>query len=120
MNRTSRTVQALAPGSPLDDWRHGSACSGVEPELFFPIGTGPAAMRQTRLVQAVCAGCPVRVPCLRWALATSQEYGVWGGLSEDDRRNLKRRTSRARAAAAAAGTAGATGAENLSAPAVSG
>ena len=72
------------------DWRHEAACRDEDPELFFPIGnTGPA--------QAVCRRCPVVDDCLRWALETGQDSGVWGGLSEDERRALKRRNARLRA-----------------------
>ncbi|MGH8902334.1 MAG: WhiB family transcriptional regulator [Egibacteraceae bacterium] len=44
------------------------------------------ALEQTREAKQVCAGCPVRSQCLDWALATNQQDGVWGGLSEDERR----------------------------------
>jgi WhiB family redox-sensing transcriptional regulator len=44
----------------------------------------------------VCRRCDVREPCLAWALESGQDHGVWGGLSEDERRALKRRNARAR------------------------
>jgi WhiB family transcriptional regulator, redox-sensing transcriptional regulator len=79
------------------DWRHHSACRDEDPELFFPIGnTGPALL-QIEEARAVCMRCGVREECLRWALDSGQDHGVWGGLSEDERRALKRRTARARA-----------------------
>ena len=63
------------------DWRHRAACRDEDPELFFPIGnTGPALL-QIEEARAVCRRCA----------------GVWGGLSEDERRALKRRTARNRA-----------------------
>lgn len=81
---------------------HGSeaACRlDEDPELFFPIGsTGPAAL-QIEKAKAVCGRCPVIEVCLRWALDTQQDAGVWGGLSEDERRALKRRNARTRRAA---------------------
>jgi WhiB family redox-sensing transcriptional regulator len=81
------------------DWRHRAACRDVDPELFFPIGnTGPALM-QIEEAKQVCRGCPVSEPCLKWAIESGQDAGVWGGLSEDERRALKRRTARARARA---------------------
>ncbi|MGY3684394.1 hypothetical protein ACVWXU_008017 [Streptomyces sp. TE33382] len=49
---------------------------------------------QTADAKAVCANCPVREPCLRWALENGQDSGVWGGLGEDERRALKRRARR--------------------------
>jgi len=81
------------------DWRHGAACLDEDPELFFPIGnTGPALV-QIEAAKAVCAQCDVGAECLQWALRTHQDHGVWGGLSEDERRALRRRTARARRAA---------------------
>jgi WhiB family redox-sensing transcriptional regulator len=81
------------------DWRHHAACQDEDPELFFPIGnTGPALV-QIEEARAVCRRCPVLEPCLQWALDSGQDAGVWGGLSEDERRELKRRTTRVRAQA---------------------
>jgi WhiB family redox-sensing transcriptional regulator len=78
------------------DWRHDAACLEEDPELFFPIGnTGPALI-QIEDAKAVCRRCSVAAVCLQWALDTNQDSGVWGGLSEDERRSLKRRTARAR------------------------
>ena len=77
-----------------DDWRDRAACRHEDPELFFPIGnTGPALL-QIEEAKTVCLACPVRAGCLDWALSTGQEFGVWGGLSEDERRALKRRQAR--------------------------
>ena len=79
------------------DWRHRAACREEDPELFFPIGnTGPALL-QIEEAKAVCRRCPVVDACLAWALESGQDAGVWGGLSEDERRALKRRNARARA-----------------------
>ncbi len=83
------------------DWRHHAACRDEDPELFFPIGnTGPALV-QIDEAKRVCQGCPVLEPCLQWALESGQDAGVWGGLSEDERRAYKRRASRIRARATA-------------------
>jgi len=79
------------------DWRHHALCRDEDPELFFPIGTtGPAAL-QVEEAKAVCGRCPSVTDCLQWALDTGQDAGVWGGMSEDERRALKRRGARARA-----------------------
>lgn len=76
------------------DWRAGAACRDLDPEMFFPLGsTGPAA-REVERAKAVCRGCSVSAQCLRWALDTGQDFGVWGGLSEDERRALKRQVAR--------------------------
>ena len=78
------------------DWRHRAACLNEDPELFFPVGnTGPAIM-QIAEAKKVCAVCDVRAECLQWALEAGQDHGVWGGMSEDERRAMKRRASRAR------------------------
>ncbi|MFC5752025.1 WhiB family transcriptional regulator [Actinomadura rugatobispora] len=81
------------------DWRHRAACRDVDPELFFPIGnTGPALL-QIEEAKQVCRRCDVTESCLAWALESGQDSGVWGGMGEDERRALKRRTARARARA---------------------
>ena len=90
----------LTPREGAPDWRHGAACHDVDPELFFPVGVRVDAIRQTKAAQAVCMACPVRRECLTWAMESGQEYGVWGSLSETQRRSLKRHDSRARTAAA--------------------
>src|SRR4028119_948662 len=83
------------------DWRDRSACLDEDPELFFPIGnTGPALL-QIEEAKAVCRRCEVIDTCLKWALENGQDAGVWGGLSEDERRALKRRNARARRASSA-------------------
>ena len=80
------------------DWRDRAACLDEDPELFFPIGnTGPAIL-QIEEAKSVCRRCDVVDTCLKWALENGQDAGVWGGLSEDERRALKRRTARARRA----------------------
>ncbi|WP_310729241.1 WhiB family transcriptional regulator [Streptomyces sp. N2A] len=78
------------------DWRHRAVCREEDPELFFPIGnTGPAFL-QIEEAKAVCRRCPVMARCLEWALESGQADGVWGGLSEDERRAMKRRGARNR------------------------
>lgn len=72
-------------------WRESAACRGHDPEIFFPIGkTGPA-LAQVQRAKAICSHCPVRPCCLVFALETDQEYGIWGGCDEDERRVLRRR-----------------------------
>lgn len=78
------------------DWRSKAACLGVDPELFFPIGNTGPAIAQAAEAKAVCATCEVRETCLEWALENNQDSGVWGGLGEDERRALKRRSARIR------------------------
>ena len=72
------------------EWVHHARCKDEDPELFFPIGnTGPAAT-QVAAAKSVCMRCDVRAQCLEWAMATGQDSGVWGGLSEEERRALRR------------------------------
>lgn len=78
------------------DWRHRAACIGEDPELFFPIGSTGTALEQVDAAKAVCGRCPVTDDCLEWALETNQDAGVWGGLSEDERRSLRRSRQRRR------------------------
>ncbi|MEZ0235656.1 MAG: WhiB family transcriptional regulator [Actinomycetota bacterium] len=80
-------------------WIERARCIGEDPELFFPIGTTGPAIAQTARAIEVCEGCPVRAECLTWALDTCQDAGVWGGLGEEDRREIRRARRRAAAAA---------------------
>ena len=67
------------------DWRHIAACREVDPELFFPIGNSGPALLQIEEAKQVCRRCSVLDECLRWAIDSGQDAGVWGGLSEDAR-----------------------------------
>ena len=73
------------------NWRNRAACLGSDPELFFPVGDTGSALLQIEEAKTVCGRCEVTQTCLRWALESGQEAGVWGGLSEGERRVLKRR-----------------------------
>ena len=77
-------------------WFDRAACLEEDPELFFPIGKSGPALVQTEQARAVCRRCEVVTACLRWAVESRQDDGVWGGRSDDERRALKRRTARAR------------------------
>jgi WhiB family redox-sensing transcriptional regulator len=83
----------------MSDWRHRAACRDEDPELFFPIGNSGPALLQIEDAKDVCRRCDVIDQCLQWALESGQDVGVWGGMSEDERRALKRRTARIRARA---------------------
>ena len=84
-------------GVDIMDWRHDAACREVDPELFFPIGNSGPALLQIEEAKQVCRRCTVMEECLRWAIESGQDAGVWGGMSEDERRALKRRMIRLRA-----------------------
>lgn len=69
-------------------WQLRGSCRSMDPEIFFPTGiSGPSAAR-TRTAKRVCHDCPVIAQCLTWALRRGEEWGVWGGLSEYERRRL--------------------------------
>jgi WhiB family redox-sensing transcriptional regulator len=70
-------------------WRDGAACREADPELFFP--DIRSARAQVMTAKLICRSCPVTTACLSWALASGQEHGIWGGLTEDERRRLNRR-----------------------------
>ncbi len=88
----------LTGGQPADrGWRERAACRGVDPELFFPTAEpGPVHDEQVAAAKWVCARCPVREPCLTEALARIP-YGVAGGLTEHERRELHAQRTRAAA-----------------------
>jgi WhiB family transcriptional regulator, redox-sensing transcriptional regulator len=98
-----RPDQQDGPGWDEGGWRTQAACRGEDPELFFPIGTTGPVLEQIAEAKEVCARCPVRDACLDFALSTGQAYGIWGGLTEDERRSLRRRRQRAAARQSAAG-----------------
>ncbi|MGW7087597.1 WhiB family transcriptional regulator [Streptomyces sp. NPDC054871] len=79
------------------DWRHHAACLDEDPALFFPNGTTGPWLLVIADAKKVCARCPVMEQCLQWALETRQEYGVWGGYDERERRSILRRRTRNRA-----------------------
>ena len=71
-------------------WLSDAACIGEDPELFFPIGVSAPAAEQTQRAKRICRRCSVRAECLEWSLATYQDAGVWGGLDEEERREIRR------------------------------
>lgn len=80
----------------MNNWRELAECRYEDPDLFFPIGTSGPALLQTRHAQAVCGRCRVRGQCLDFAMTTGQPAGVWGGTTEDERRDLGRAGARRR------------------------
>jgi WhiB family transcriptional regulator, redox-sensing transcriptional regulator len=92
-----REPERVAPVLPLfgddsvDDetllgWQERALCAQTDPEAFFPEKGG-----STREAKKVCTSCEVRAECLDYALANDERFGIWGGLSERERRKLKRR-----------------------------
>ncbi len=72
-----------ADGEPT--WQDRALCAQTDPEAFFPVKGG-----STREAKRICLGCEVRAECLEYALSGDERFGIWGGLSERERRRLKR------------------------------
>jgi WhiB family transcriptional regulator, redox-sensing transcriptional regulator len=76
------TLLAVAEG---EHWQERALCCQTDPEAFFPEKGG-----STREAKRICLGCEVRAECLEYALAYDERFGIWGGLSERERRRLQR------------------------------
>jgi WhiB family redox-sensing transcriptional regulator len=85
----------------MGDWVLAAACATADPEIFFPTPGKPGLK-----AKKVCARCLVRPDCLQYALASGQDWGVWGGLDEAERQRLARRRKRLRARTQKGATAG--------------
>ena len=75
----------VAPDATLA-WQSDSLCAQTDPEAFFPEKGG-----STRDAKKICTSCEVRAQCLEYALANDERFGIWGGLSERERRKLRKR-----------------------------
>ena len=97
--RGSEVLAELFDMAPERTWQRQANCMGVDPDLFFP-----ERGASTREAKEVCRGCVVREDCLEYALTNSEKFGSWGGLSERERRRIRRARSlagRSRGAASA-------------------
>ena len=85
-------VLPLLPGgrSPAPDWKDRALCAETDPEAFFPEKGG-----STREAKKVCSSCDVRAECLDFALGNDERFGIWGGLSERERRRIRRQRAQA-------------------------
>jgi WhiB family redox-sensing transcriptional regulator len=70
------------------EWQERALCSQTDPEAFFPEKGG-----STREAKRICGRCEVKAECLEYALGHDERFGIWGGLSERERRKLKRRVA---------------------------
>ncbi len=76
---------------PARGWRDRAACRGVDPDAFFPVaapGTG-AYEREAAAALRACRACPVRNPCLDWAVRHSPDHGIWGGTAPSERNGAR-------------------------------
>ncbi|MGZ8749825.1 MAG: WhiB family transcriptional regulator [Pseudonocardia sp.] len=87
MDLLREPLVAVEPCSPAEepDWQERALCAQTDPEAFFPEKGG-----STREAKRICSGCDVRAECLEYALAADERFGIWGGLSERERRRLRR------------------------------
>jgi WhiB family transcriptional regulator, redox-sensing transcriptional regulator len=76
------------------EWRRRAACRLMPAEMFFPVGTTGLAVEDAIEAKAVCTHCEVRTACLAFAIDSRQEFGIWGGTDEEERRELTRRAQR--------------------------
>lgn len=75
---------------PAENWQDHANCLGVDPDLFFP-----ERGASTREAKEVCRGCVVQADCLEFALRNGEKFGIWGGLSERERRRIRRQRAAA-------------------------
>jgi len=75
----------VEPEAADDQWQERALCAQTDPEAFFPEKGG-----STREAKRICLGCEVKDACLEYALANDERFGIWGGLSERERRRIKR------------------------------
>jgi len=80
---------------PTGNWRAAGACLHADPDLFFPISDQGRAAVQIAKAKAICASCPVRRPCLDFAMANEPAYGIWGGATLKERERVRQRERRA-------------------------
>ena len=98
LDRPARPHLTVVPDTPIvfepeplpepaaDQWQDRALCAQTDPEAFFPEKGG-----STREAKRVCLTCDVRGDCLEYALMNDERFGIWGGLSERERRKLKKR-----------------------------
>ena len=86
----AHVLSATTLVDPQRAWMQQAACRGVDPDLFFPVGPGGPGAESTRRAKEVCGRCTVREACLAYALASGCTDGIWGGLTERERRGLRR------------------------------
>ena len=84
-------MEKTKPNAESKGWQDLANCLGVDPDIFFP-----ERGVSTREAKEVCRGCVVREECLEYALTNGEKFGIWGGLSERERRRIRRQRALAR------------------------
>ncbi|MFP5299420.1 MAG: WhiB family transcriptional regulator [Actinomycetota bacterium] len=67
------------------DWRAFGSCASFDPEIFFAVGA-----QEHRQAKSICGDCPVRSQCLAYAMEAPVDHGIWGGMTERERRRHRR------------------------------
>ena len=80
-----------SPREIQENWRDDARCRGLDPNFFFP----EQGETSTSTARDVCSLCDVRVDCLEFALQNGEKFGIWGGLSERERRRIRRQRAQA-------------------------
>ncbi|ADG97109.1 transcription factor WhiB [Segniliparus rotundus DSM 44985] len=83
---TQQIFLAIAEEEGAGQWQENALCAQTDPEVFFPEKGG-----STREAKRICLNCEVKNDCLEFALQNDERFGIWGGLSERERRRLRRR-----------------------------
>jgi WhiB family redox-sensing transcriptional regulator len=78
------------------DWRDLALCQGMDTNTFFPAGSAGPILADVTEAKKVCGRCPVQIPCLTFAADQGIDHGIWGGLTEIERRSIKLRRARNR------------------------
>ncbi|HVE92200.1 MAG TPA: WhiB family transcriptional regulator [Actinomycetota bacterium] len=89
-------LSQLFMSEPENDWRADAVCKGMDPEIFFSpdqFETKQDKDDREAVAKEACGRCPVREPCLDYSYKAGERYGIWGGLTEQERRALARRRS---------------------------
>jgi len=81
----SDLIEVLREGGLDMAWQDFANCKGADPDLFFP-----ERGASTRTAKSICRECSVRVECLEFAIVSSEKFGIWGGLSERERRKIRK------------------------------
>ncbi|MFI6815592.1 WhiB family transcriptional regulator [Nonomuraea sp. NPDC050328] len=90
-----RRHEAASGSTPSLGWTAHAACSTSDPDLFFPLTWEGLPAGRSDTARLICLGCPVRLPCLTWAVETGEPDGMWGGTTPAERRRLRLRLERA-------------------------
>ena len=96
MSTQGTSLAKLFLVEPENDWRSNAVCRGMDPELFFSPESFESKQEKDErevVAKAACARCDVRSECLDYAIKAGERYGIWGGLTEQERRAVVRRRS---------------------------